>query len=113
MGLEDITAAVLFALVVAKVIDAIKLLNAKKFGAFLTQLMAFAGGTIVVVLAAHSTYGSGVHIAKIALSDTDGPAQILAGIAVGSLGSAIVDWRKAKDNTDSAAIPGLDQSARA
>lgn len=72
-----------------------------------TQLLAWAGATAVVFLYGVSDFGPTVTIDGLSLSDMTGWTKLLVGLTIGSLASLVVDFRKARDNTDSAQVPPL------
>ena len=72
-----------------------------------TQLCAWAGSTAAVFLYGASQYGVRVQVDGLAVSDMNGWTKLLTGITVGSLASLVADWTKARDDSDSAAVPPL------
>lgn len=104
------TAVVLAALIV-KVIDFLRLLAkaSTNVSGIVTQLAAWLGGILVVVLASHSSATAGIVLPSttIPLGALDGAGQVLVGMVVASLGSLIVDVKQGIDNTDSAQKPPL------
>lgn len=103
--------AIVFATLVAKVIDFLRLLaNAStNRSAIVTQLSAWVGGIVLVVLAAHASVTADLVLpgTSMALGVIDGSSQVLVGLLVSSLGSALVDVKQAIDGSDSAAKPPL------
>jgi hypothetical protein len=75
--------------------------------AVLTQLAAWAGATAVVFLYSASDFGPNVVIGDVAVNDMAWASKVVLGLAIGSAGSAAVDFKKAVDNSDSAAVPPL------
>ena len=72
-----------------------------------TQLCAWVGSTAAVFLYGASQYGARVQVDGLAVSDMNGWTKLLTGITVGSLASLVADWTKARDDSDSAALPPL------
>lgn len=74
----------------------------------LTQLCAWVAGVAGTFLYAASDLGNfAIPGTRLILSDVDGPTKLIVGFAIGSGASVIKDWIKARDNTDSAAVPPL------
>ena len=102
--------AVVAALVVAliwKLTDFLKQLTNRKWPAVLTQLVAWIAGFIVIVLFAHSAYAAHLIIHGLRFDHVSWVDQLLAGLLMGSGGSASYDLKRALDNSDSAATPSL------
>lgn len=102
---------VLFSSLVIQVLDFFKEL--KNWGsnksAVLTQALAWIGGIVLVLLAAHAAVAAGVVLPGlgIAIGKLDFGSQILAGMLVSSVASTVYDFKAAIDNQDSAAKPPL------
>lgn len=102
-------ALALLGLIGSKFVDFSKYVKAgDKNGAF-TQLYVWAVSIGITILFANSGLADTVvlpfssePLAKYSLA-----AQILIGLAPGSLGSFLVDYKKAADDTQSAAVPSL------
>lgn len=75
--------------------------------AVLTQLCAWAAGVAAVFLYGASQFGSTVVVGDIPISDMDGPTKLLVGVAVASVASSLVDFKQARDDSDSAKVPPL------
>lgn len=105
--MEPITLVSLAALVV-KVVSAIKMAG-KDWNALVTQALTWAVGVAVLALAANADLTAGIVVYDGAppLGDLDFGSVVLAGLALASLGSFAYDYKKARDNTDSAAEPRL------
>jgi len=103
--------AVVFAALLAKVIDFLRLLSnaAANKSAIVTQLAAWAGGIGLVALAAHAQVAAGLVLpgTNLSLDALDGSSVVLVGLLVSSLGSLAVDFKQSFDSTDSAAKPPL------
>lgn len=102
---------VLFATLVAKAIDFLRLLtnlSAQK-SAVLTQLAAWTAGIGLVVLGSHASVAQGLVLpgVTVALGKLDGSSQVLVGMLVSSAASVAVDFRQALDRSDSAVKPPL------
>lgn len=94
----------------AKATSFIKALSARQWRDAVTQALAWAVGIASVWLAAQATEYTG-HLVLVSggppLSQTGMASLALIGTAVGSLGSLVVDFRKAIDGSDSAKEPPL------
>lgn len=105
--MEVFTAATLAALVV-KITSVLKYLSAGQFREALTQVVPWVAGILVAIVAANADVASGIVIwGDMALGQLDGWSQVLAGVALGSGGSLVYDFKKAVDNSDTAAEPPL------
>lgn len=92
-----------------KFIDFLKLLAnlpGSKNGV-ITQLASWAAAVGAVFLYGASQVGSRVIVDELSVDQMDTPTKILVGLAIGSAASAVVDWKKATDNSDTAVIPPL------
>jgi hypothetical protein len=105
--MEVFTAATLAALVV-KFTSVLKYLSSRAFREAATQVIPWVAGVLAVVLAAQADVSEGFIVwGQQALGDLDFWSQVLAGIALGSGGSVVYDFKKAVDGTDSASEPPL------
>lgn len=73
----------------------------------ITQLSAWIGGVIVVLLAAHSGLFDGFLINGKSITSLDVGSQVFLGLGISSLASSAVDLKQAFDRSDSAAKPPL------
>lgn len=92
---------------VAKTVDFSRYAQARDGNAILTQVLAWAAGFGVVALAAHTPWAAGLKFGEFPLADLNLAAQLFAGVAVGSAASVVADFKKAVDNSQSAAVPPL------
>jgi predicted PurR-regulated permease PerM len=103
--------AVLFATLLWQVVDFLRELTNLKTqkSAVLTQLTAWVGGIILVILASHAKVSADLILPGMstALGHLDGSSQVLYGLMVASLGSSLVDVKQSIDNTDSSTKPPL------
>lgn len=106
--MEIVTVAGLTALVL-KLVDVAKQLTAGATRPAITQAIAWAIGTAVAVLAAEADITAGMSLAEgmPPLGAMDLASLTLVGFSLGSAGGVVVDFKKAVDNTDSAAVPPL------
>jgi hypothetical protein len=109
MDLEALVVGVIGMIAISmKVVDFLKqatnLPGSKR--AVLTQLVAWLGATGVVFLYSASDFGS-FDVGGVAIDDMQGATKVILGLAIGSAASVGVDFKKAIDGSDSAAVPSL------
>lgn len=92
-----------------KVTAFLKSLTNKDWNAVITQLVHWGGMTIILVFAAHASIANQITLfdGVPPLKELDGASLLLAGMSLGSLGSVLYDFKKARDNTDGAVEPPL------
>jgi hypothetical protein len=90
-----------------KFVDFLRSLRGRDTNAIVTQLVAWAGGILVVWLAAHVDFASAVEVANVQLDQMGAWTQAALGVVLGSLASVGQDVLKAVDNTQSEAKPKL------
>lgn len=73
----------------------------------ITQLASWAAAIGAVFLYGASQVGGRVVVDDLSVDRMDSPTKVLLGLAIGSAASAVVDWKKATDNSDTAVIPPL------
>ena len=102
---------IVFTALVWKVIDFFRMVTNYKTqrSGIITQVTAWAGGIILVIIAAHASVTSSLVLpgADESLRTIDFASQILLGLLIASLASATVDIKQAFDSSDSAAKPNL------
>lgn len=91
-----------FAPIVWKAVDFVKFARAKDVNAVITQLVVWVAGIGVGFLARWSDFATGTALEHVNVSTV-----ILAGLSIGSVASAAYDFKRARDNTDTAATPTL------
>ena len=69
--------------------------------------VVWLAGVVTTMLAAQSDFAGGLEYGGLSLATMNIWSQLLVGLSVASTGSVVVDFRKALDNTDSAAKPSL------
>lgn len=94
---------------VAKVTDFFRLVAnfATQKSAVLTQALAWAGGIVATALFSHSDFGSTVTVGNMTLDKMSGATIVLVGMSISSAASLVIDYKQAKDQTDSAVKPPL------
>jgi uncharacterized membrane protein len=85
----------------------LKAVRNKDVNASFTQLIVWAAGIAAVVLFAHSDWASAIPVGNFNLSDVNTASLIIIGLTVGSGATTAYDFKKAIDNTDTAADPPL------
>ena len=102
---------IVFSALVWKVIDFLRMLANPKTNksGITTQLAAWVGGVVVVILGAHAEVSSSLVLpgADTALHSIDFASQILLGLLISSFASTIVDVKQAIDNKDTSSMPPL------
>lgn len=96
-----------------KIVDFVKYLRARNVDAVVTQLGVWIAGVGVTLLLAATNYADGIVIGDLALGNLNLASLVLLGLTIGSSASALVDVKKALDNTDSAAVPNPGEARRA
>lgn len=88
-----------------KVVDFARFIRAKDVDSSLTQAVVWVVGTAVTFLLAGTDWAGGIVLGDVALGLMSWQSLLLVGLSLGSTASALVDFKTAIDNTDSAAIP--------
>lgn len=93
----------------SKILELVKRLRAKDVNGVVTILGIWASGIIVTIIAAKAAVTETLVIpgTNYAFGALDGWSQGLLGLTLGSFIAITYDFRKALDNTDSAAQPKL------
>ena len=96
------------AALVIKVVSVIKAIG-KDANYVITQVVTWAVGILVLFLAgqAEVTQSQVIPGFGMTLGTMDAASIILAGLVLGSTGAFAYDYKKARDNTDSASEPNL------
>lgn len=90
-----------------KIVDFLKAVRVRDVNAVFTQATAWGAGVLVIFLLAATDFASGVRVGDTNLDALNTPSLILVGLTVASAGSVLYDYKRAIDNTDSAAQPSL------
>lgn len=88
-----------------KVVDFVKYLRARDVDNALTQAAVWLAGVAVTLLLAGTNFADGIVIGDVGVGTMNWQSLLLVGLSLGSTASALVDVKKAVDNTDSAAVP--------
>lgn len=105
--MSDAVVLGLFLALVWKFTDFLKHVSAKDWNGVVTQVLAWAAAFVALVLFAHSAYGGHLVIHGLRFDHVSWTDQLLAALMIGSAGSVGYDFKKALDQTDSAAVPRL------
>lgn len=94
---------------VTKIVDFVKYLaNYSEYrSSIVAQLSVWFGGIVVVFLLAGSDFSAGITVADLTLGELNVFSLILFGLSLSSTGSLVYDFKKARDNTDSALTPPM------
>ncbi len=76
---------------VKKLVDFVRYAKGGDYNGIITQVLAWIGGALVVILAAHTAWADGIVFGDVALSHMNVASQVLAGIALGSTASLAHD----------------------
>lgn len=90
-----------------KLVDTVKALRAGDVNIVVTQLAVWGAGVLVVWLGSETRWGDSIDINGVALTHLNTAEIVLLGMCLLSAGSVLYDFKKAVDNTDSAAFPPL------
>lgn len=109
MGAEIAFGYVGLVALVWKFVDFLRLLAnfATQKSAVITQITAWVGGIIGVFLYASTGFAANTKIGDTMLDKYNGTSLIVIGLMIASTASALVDFKQARDATDSAAKPRL------
>lgn len=99
--------AVAMAALIKKFIDFAKYITNKDVNGAVTQLVVWAAGVVAVCLFAQTDWADTIAFAGQALSKLNFASQLAIGLGLGSVAGVATDAIKARDNTDSAAMPPL------
>lgn len=102
-------ALALLGIIGVKFTDFSKYLNARDWNGVFTQLYAWFVSIVLVVIFANSGLADNLVLpfSEKVMADYSFGALLLVGLAPGSLGSFLVDYKKAADNTQSAIVPSM------
>lgn len=90
-----------------KVVDFVKFAKARDVSSAATQILTWVAGIVMAFLLAKSDFAGGIDVSGMALGDLNAYSVVLFGLGLGSTASGVVDYKKARDNTDSASVPSL------
>lgn len=95
------------AVLVFALINFFKAISNDDKNAWLTQMIVWVAGILVVLLAAQTDFAGGIVIGDMALSDLNFWSLLFIGMTVSSLASFGVELKKALDRNDSAVNPPM------
>lgn len=101
-----VPAVAMFALI-KKLLDFFKYCTNQDWNGAVTQIAVWLSGVLVVTLYAQTDWAETFSFAGFTLADMNFASLIALGIGLGSSASVATDFIKARDNTDSAAMPPL------
>lgn len=95
--------------VVLKFVDFMRLLGSfpTEKSAIATQLLAWVGGIVAVLIYASSDFASSVEVGDQLLSELNMASKVLVGLMTASVASAAVDVKQALDGRDTSTFPPL------
>jgi hypothetical protein len=103
----DWTAAAALVALVKKVVDTLRYASARDVNGVSTQLVSWAAGVGVFLLAAHTAWAPQLLVGGISLDRLNVWSLVFVGLTAGSASSLVHDTVKAVDNADSAKVPTL------
>jgi hypothetical protein len=92
---------------ILKVVDFLRYAKARDYNGVLTQAITWVAGVVVLLLVAQTTWAAMISVAGVPLGKLGFWSVVFAGLTVSSGASLVNDYRKALDNSNSAAIPTL------
>ncbi len=104
--MEFLPAIAMITLVI-KLIDFSRYARARDTNGIVTQLVTWAAGIVVVMLAAQTDWAADLSVGEFSLAELGLWSQVFWGLSFASTASFSKDFTKAVDNTNSAAIPTL------
>ena len=109
MDITSFTAIALFASALYAAQNLLRYAKATDWNGVVGILIAAVAGIGAVALGAHSAATASLHLVTggAPLGALDGGSQVLVGIAVGSVGTVVADFRKSFDNSDSSGKPPI------
>lgn len=93
--------------IIWKLVDVLRFISARDINAVVTQVSVWLSAFAVALLAREAEPFSTVGILGSTFGDLDLAAVVLFALGLGSTASGVVDFKKALDGTDSAAVPPL------
>ncbi len=95
-----------------KLIDFLRYARGADTNGMLTQLCSWVAGVLVVLLVAQTDWADGIAIGDMSLATLGFWSLVFYGLAAGSGASAVKDFFKSVDNSNSSAIPVLVPESR-
>ena len=111
-ALIPVVGIVLLLALVQKFMDFVKYITNKDVNGIVTQLGIWAAAIAAVLVVAATQFSNTVQITdNLRLDQLDLATKIVTGLLIGSGASSLYDYKKARDNNDSAVTPALMPSA--
>lgn len=105
--MDELITVVALAALVKKFVDFSKYVTNKDVNGAFTQLWAWGAGIGAVLIFAATDFAEGIQVGSHSFADLAFWSLVWLGLGVGSAGSVVTDVIKARDQTDSAAMPKL------
>lgn len=105
--METFVPAAAMVTLIGKFVDFLKSVTNKDVNGVVTQLTAWAAGVAGVWLYAQTQWADQISFGDRALAQMNGASLIAVGLGASSLMSVLVDFKKARDQSDSARTPPL------
>ena len=88
-----------------KVVDFARFIRAKDVDSALVQVVVWVVGVAVTFLLAGTNWADAIVLGDVGIGNMTWQSLLLVGLSLGSSASALVDFKRAFDNSDSAAVP--------
>lgn len=105
--MTDFVPTIALATLVTTTINLFRYLRGRDLNGAGTIAAAWVAGVAAVMVAAQTDFASGIAVGDRTLEGLNVFSQIFVGLAAASVGSFLVDAKKAVDNTDTAVKPPL------
>lgn len=105
--MEIVTGLVALGALVVKFTDLLKFLTNKDWNAAITQIVVWVAGFAAVGLFAQTVLADGVEFGGVTLADMNLATLAYIGLTIGSAGSVAYDFKRARDDADTAKTPPL------
>lgn len=108
-----LSATVLLAFFIKKLVDFFRLVAGTvraepgALGGLTTQLVAWVAGLIGIFVFANTDFAVGFHLGSVAIANAGFWTLLFAGLMLGSAGSVVKDTLKARDSSQTEAVPKL------
>jgi zinc transporter ZupT len=101
-GGVGVTALLLFAMFILKLLDFVKAAVARDANALATIVVGWVAGVVAVLAFAHTQWASEIKIGEQTLAGLSAWSQVVFGLVATSVAGYLYDVKKAVDRTDSA-----------
>jgi hypothetical protein len=92
---------------IGKFVDFLKSVTNRDLNGIVTQATAWAAGVVAVFLYANTAWADQISFGDRTLAQMNGASLVAVGLGASSLMSVLVDFKKARDGSDTAKTPPL------